>query len=140
MANQHTNYHEHISINPHILGGKPVIKGTRIPVEIVLARLAHDLDTKTLFVDYPQLTQEDVKAILHYTQVIFDNPMLYIAAQQTLEAQDKKTSNEEQDIKEVLSLAGAWGEIGEEEWEQVEHTLNTIRHASPPTPPIELDL
>jgi uncharacterized protein (DUF433 family) len=64
------NYSEHIIVNPDILGGRPIVKGTRIPVEIVLERLARDLDTKRLFADYPQLTQEDVKAI--YTRRLQD--------------------------------------------------------------------
>ncbi|MDQ3959414.1 MAG: DUF433 domain-containing protein [Pseudomonadota bacterium] len=44
------------------MGGEPVIKGTRIPVDLILDRLASDLDLKTLFVDYPDLTEEDIKA------------------------------------------------------------------------------
>ena len=52
--------------------GKPVIKGTRIPVKIVLERLAHDLDTKTLFEDYPRLTEEDVKATLTYAESLLE--------------------------------------------------------------------
>ncbi len=65
---KHINYSEHISINLSILGGKPVIKGTRIPVETILERLAHDLNTKTLFEDYPRLTEDDIKACLSYAQ------------------------------------------------------------------------
>jgi uncharacterized protein (DUF433 family) len=48
--------------------GKPVIKGTRIPVEVVLARLADNPDFDDLFVAYPRLTWEDVKACLAYAQ------------------------------------------------------------------------
>jgi|GraSoiStandDraft_15_1057317.scaffolds.fasta_scaffold58224_4 uncharacterized protein (DUF433 family) len=65
---KHINYSEHISVNNNIMGGKPVIKGTRIPVETVLERLANDLDTKTLFADYPRLTEDDIKACLSYAQ------------------------------------------------------------------------
>ena len=67
MADTHV-YKDRIIVNPSILTGKPVIKGTRIPVELVLERLAEDFDTKLLFEDYPQLTQEDVKACLDYAQ------------------------------------------------------------------------
>jgi uncharacterized protein (DUF433 family) len=42
------------------VGGKPVIKGTRIPVDLILERLASNLDLKTLFEDYPDLTEEDI--------------------------------------------------------------------------------
>jgi uncharacterized protein (DUF433 family) len=46
--------------------GKPVVKGTRIPVERVVAYLAHNPDLTDLFVAYPELTIEDVKACLAY--------------------------------------------------------------------------
>ncbi|MDQ3706536.1 MAG: DUF433 domain-containing protein [Chloroflexota bacterium] len=48
------------------MAGKPVIRGTRIPVELVLKRLAQDLDLQTLFASYPRLTEDDVKACLEY--------------------------------------------------------------------------
>ena len=58
------NYTERIIIDPKILAGKPVIKGTRISVELVLKRLSQDLDMKTIFEAYPHLTEADVKACL----------------------------------------------------------------------------
>ena len=42
--------------------GKPVVKGTRIPVELVLKRLAQDLNVETLLKAYPRLTLEDIRA------------------------------------------------------------------------------
>ncbi len=50
--------------DPQILAGKPVVKGTRIPVELVLAKLAANPDLDELFADYPRLTSEDVQACL----------------------------------------------------------------------------
>lgn len=64
------NIHDHplcrdrIVSDPDILGGKAVIKGTRIPVTLVLETLAYDPDLPKLFEDYPRLTLEDVKACL----------------------------------------------------------------------------
>jgi uncharacterized protein (DUF433 family) len=52
--------------DPEILVGKPVIRGTRIPVELVFAKLARNPDLGELFEDYPRLTLEDVKACLAY--------------------------------------------------------------------------
>ncbi len=46
--------------------GKPTIKGTRIPVEVVLAKLAENPDLEDLFAAYPRLTMDDVKACLEY--------------------------------------------------------------------------
>jgi uncharacterized protein (DUF433 family) len=60
--------HERIVVDPEILVGKPVVKGTRIPVELVLGRLAQDLNLEKLFAAYPRLTPEDVKACLAYAQ------------------------------------------------------------------------
>jgi uncharacterized protein (DUF433 family) len=48
------------------MAGKPVIKGTRIPVKIVLKRLAENLNPKRLFEDYPRLTEDDIKATPTY--------------------------------------------------------------------------
>jgi uncharacterized protein (DUF433 family) len=56
--------------DPQILVGKPVVKGTRIAVEVVLDYLAHNPDFDELFADYPRLTMEDVKACLAYAQTL----------------------------------------------------------------------
>ncbi len=55
-----------IVIDPKILAGKPVIKGTRISIELVLEKLSSNPDPKNLFAAYPRLTVEDVKACLEY--------------------------------------------------------------------------
>jgi uncharacterized protein (DUF433 family) len=52
--------------------GKPVVRGTRIPVEVVLYRLAQDLDVDGLFRDYPHLTPEDVRACLRYAGLVLE--------------------------------------------------------------------
>lgn len=56
--------------DPTILAGKPVIRGTRIPVEVVLEYLAHNPDFVELFADYPRLTMDDVKACLEYARML----------------------------------------------------------------------
>jgi len=75
MKPQH--YQDRIVVNPNILVGKPVIKGTRIPVELVLERLEEDTDTKPLFEDYPQLTDEDIKACLWYAKELVKGEEIY---------------------------------------------------------------
>lgn len=52
--------------------GKPVVKGTRVPVEVVLGVLARDFDLDELFAGYPELTVEDVKAVMAYAQSVVD--------------------------------------------------------------------
>jgi uncharacterized protein (DUF433 family) len=68
MISKQQTYRERIVVDPEVLSGKPTIKGTRIPVELVLERLTKDIDTTTLLKDYPRLTMEDIKACLAYAQ------------------------------------------------------------------------
>jgi uncharacterized protein (DUF433 family) len=57
---------ERIETNPQIMMGRPIVKGTGIPVEAVLKRLAQDVSLEGLKRQYPQLTEEDVKASIFY--------------------------------------------------------------------------
>lgn len=66
MAPQQHSYHDRISEDPRVLVGKPVVKGTRVSVERVLAQLAGSLDVDELFAAFPHLTVEDVQACLEY--------------------------------------------------------------------------
>ncbi|MBI3995891.1 MAG: DUF433 domain-containing protein [Nitrospirae bacterium] len=52
--------------DPQICGGEPCIKGTRIPVHIVLSHLAAGEDYKTVLKQFPRLTQEDILACLEF--------------------------------------------------------------------------
>jgi len=56
---------ERIEINPAIMMGKPVIRGTRITVELILRKLAEGANEGELL-DYPHLTTEDILAALGY--------------------------------------------------------------------------
>ena len=68
MTKERPIYQERIIQDPTIMVGKPVIKGTRIPVEKVLSQLAHKPDLQELFAIYPELTVDDVRACLAYAQ------------------------------------------------------------------------
>jgi uncharacterized protein (DUF433 family) len=57
---------DRIEINPKIMVGKPVIKGTRIPVELILKMLSQGIATEEILGEYPQLTKEDIQAALAY--------------------------------------------------------------------------
>ena len=70
MVKERPTYHERIIQDPNIMVGKPVVKGTRIPVELILGHLAHNPDLGELFAAYPNLTVEDVKAVLAYAQAV----------------------------------------------------------------------
>ena len=73
MKNLNENTRDRIVRIPGVLGGKPVIKGTRIPVDMILERLTFDLDLKTLFEDYPELTEADIKACIAFAKDLVDD-------------------------------------------------------------------
>lgn len=77
-------YQDRIIVDAEILAGKPVIKGTRIPVELVLKRLAQDLNFDSLFKAYPRLTAEDVKACLAYAEAVLAGEDIYLADPQSV--------------------------------------------------------
>ncbi len=54
--------HNRIEINPAIMSGKPVIKGTRITVEHILRKLAGGMAAEEILADHPHLTADDVYA------------------------------------------------------------------------------
>ena len=58
------NWKEHISSDPSIMLGKMVIKGTRIPVELILEKLASDYSFDDLKKAYPRITTADIQACL----------------------------------------------------------------------------
>jgi uncharacterized protein (DUF433 family) len=77
MKTKQINYQERIVRIPGLVGGKPVIKGTRIPVDMILERLTYDLDLKTLFEDYPDLTEEDIKACLAFARELVEEEEIF---------------------------------------------------------------
>lgn len=54
--------HKRIDIDPNIMQGKPVIRGTRIPVELVLRKLGAGMTPEEIIADHPRLTADDVRA------------------------------------------------------------------------------
>jgi uncharacterized protein (DUF433 family) len=54
--------HARIEMNPEIMTGKPVIRGTRIPVDLVLRKLGAGMSLENILVDHPRLTLEDIDA------------------------------------------------------------------------------
>ena len=60
------NLAEMIEVNPKIMLGKPVIRGTRITVELILRKLSEGATEATLLEAYPNLTQERIRAAMAY--------------------------------------------------------------------------
>jgi uncharacterized protein (DUF433 family) len=63
-------YTDRITADPRILGGKPVVRGTRISVGLVLEELAHNPDVAELLAAHPDLTRTDVQGCLAYAKAM----------------------------------------------------------------------
>lgn len=57
---------DHIEINPDVMLGKPVIRGTRITVELILRKLAEGSPESDILDAYPRLTEQDIRAAILY--------------------------------------------------------------------------
>lgn len=61
------DYTQRITADPHIMLGKPIVKGTRITVELILKGLAEGQGIEDMLQCYPHLTREDILAALAYS-------------------------------------------------------------------------
>jgi len=61
-----SDWQDHISINPKICHGRACIRGTRIPVSVVLDNIAAGLDTSEIVRSYPSLAADDIRAALSF--------------------------------------------------------------------------
>lgn len=71
------NWQERISIDPAVLTGKPVIKGTRIAVAFVIEVLAQGWSVQDILANYPGLTGDDIRACLAYASAILGAEKVY---------------------------------------------------------------
>ncbi len=70
------SYLQRIEINPRILAGKPVIKGTRVPVALVLNLLANGYTVARILQAYPNLTKPGVLAAIRYSRERINREMI----------------------------------------------------------------
>jgi uncharacterized protein (DUF433 family) len=56
--------------DPIVCGGEPIVKGTRIPVHIILSHLAAGDTHETILRNFPRLTEDDIKACLEYASFL----------------------------------------------------------------------
>jgi len=64
---------DRIEIDPRVCNGKPVIKGTRIPVSVILELVAAGVSWVEVLSDYPELKQEDIQAALFYAKEFIEH-------------------------------------------------------------------
>ncbi|MEW5985204.1 MAG: DUF433 domain-containing protein [Chloroflexota bacterium] len=73
---------QHIAINPKVMVGKPVIRGTRIPVELLVRMVAQGISVEVILAEYPRLTVEDIRAALTYAaRVVADEDVFPLILQ-----------------------------------------------------------
>jgi uncharacterized protein (DUF433 family) len=71
-----------IILDPSVLTGKPVIRGTRISVDLVLELLASGWNESTILHEYPGLEREDILACIRYAQEIVREERVYATPHQ----------------------------------------------------------
>ena len=64
---------DRIELNPRVCDGRPVIKGTRIPVAVILDQIAEGESWEILLAGYPELKKEDIQAALIYARTSLDH-------------------------------------------------------------------
>ena len=57
---------QRITVDPKIMAGKPIIRGTRIPVELIVRMLAQGIAEDAILREYPRLQSDDIRAALTY--------------------------------------------------------------------------
>jgi len=66
LGEEQSMWQERIEINPAIVVGKPIIRGTRLAVELLVDLMAEGWTSEQILENYPQLTSDDLQAALHY--------------------------------------------------------------------------
>ena len=72
------NWEERIEINPGILVGKPVIRGSRLAVEFIVELLANGWTEQQILENYPGITTDDIHACLHYAAFMLKSERVYL--------------------------------------------------------------
>jgi len=74
------NWRSHITTNPKILFGKPIIRDTRIPVDLILEKLAGGDKKEDILEAYPSLSNDDIIACLLFAAETVKNEVIYSKA------------------------------------------------------------
>jgi uncharacterized protein (DUF433 family) len=72
--------HDHIVLDPAILAGKPVVRGTRLSVEFVVGLMADGWNEADILANYPDLSREDIAACLNYARDLLHSEKVFPTA------------------------------------------------------------
>jgi uncharacterized protein (DUF433 family) len=75
-----TTEHPRITLDPKILGGKPVIRGTRLSVEFIIGLMANGWSEADILANYPGITHEDIIACLAYARDALSSERVFPSA------------------------------------------------------------
>ena len=70
------NWRERVVIDPDIHHGEPCIRGTRVPVAMIVGSLADGMSFEEILREYPQLSEEDIRAALAYAAEVLEDETL----------------------------------------------------------------
>jgi len=70
---------ERISCNPDVMMGKPVIKGTRITIEVILKKLSEGVSIQDILSAYPHLERDDVLAAISYSAEVISREEMIVS-------------------------------------------------------------
>jgi uncharacterized protein (DUF433 family) len=71
------DWKERIIIDPEVLTGKPIVRGTRLAVEFIVGLLAQGWSENDILQNYPGLTREDILACLNYAREVLQDERVY---------------------------------------------------------------
>ena len=85
---------ERIELNPKVCNGRPVIKGTRVPVSVILNQITAGDSWDTIIWGYPELKTEDIQAALLYTSAVLEHTEVMEANARTARAPNVPLADE----------------------------------------------
>lgn len=71
------DYQNRVVVDPKVMLGKPLIKGTRITIELILRQLAQGIPTEDILENYPHLVRKDVLAAIAYANKLVEEESVY---------------------------------------------------------------
>jgi len=71
------NFYEQVELNPEVLLGKPIIRGTRIPVQLIVKLIAQGWKNEEILKEYPVLKEENIRAALLYAEKVLEEEEIF---------------------------------------------------------------